>query len=221
MISISARVDDGGTRSFLVEVAGTLESRRELNEVLADRLAYELREHFARKNRLPNKMGAPKSNFWNKVAEDTNVEEVTDTGASVAVAEVRFRIHLFGGTILPKKAKALTVPLIKEARGESVASYRLKTGHRLFTIPGRNVLFEKADNLGATESRVGFTRGRDRGFGVKLAARQGLRAVFALKASVTIEADPDALPPLDDLVMALQEKADDFIEGALAKGGAA
>lgn len=219
MISVQVTTDAADARAFIVNISVALTRRRELNEALAIRLRRELKEHFTTKNREPNKMGAPKSNFWNQVADATDIAEVTDAGAVVAVAESRFNIQLFGGTILPKKAKALTIPLIVEARGESVASYRLKTGRRLFSVPGRNVLFEKADG-GATESRVGFTRGRDRGFGVKLAGRQGLRAVFALARKATIKADPTALPTAETLLTALQEEAEDFME-FINEGGVA
>lgn len=221
MIAVTGNVDARGARSFLVDVKVKLEKRRDFNEALGIRLRRELRTHFTRRNSEPNKMDAPKTNFWNQVAAATDLGEITETGAEVRVAEARFRIHLFGGTIVPKVAKALTIPLIKEARGESVASYRRKTGHRLFTIPGRDVLFEKMDSGRATESRVNATRGRDRSFGVKLAPKQPLRGVFLLRDSVTIDKDPKALPPLDDLVAALQEEADDFMEYELSKGGLA
>lgn len=219
MIGIRVTISDQEAKAFLVEVTGTLTRRRELNEALAIRLRRELKAHFALKNQEPNKMGAPKTNFWSQVENATDILEITEAGATLQVAEQRFNIQLFGGTILPVKAKFLTIPLIKEARGESVASYRSKTGHRLFTIPGRNVLFEKADGGGASESRVGGTRGRDRGFGVRLGARQGLRAVFALKSSVTIKKDPTALPPEATLLQALQEEAEDFMEFLTAGEG--
>lgn len=220
MITIQVTASPQEAKAFLVNVTGTLTKRRELNEALAIRLRRELKEHFAIKNREPNKMNAPKSNFWNQVADATDIGEVTESGATVAVAEQRFNIQLFGGTIFPKKAKSLTIPLVVEARGESVASYRLKTGKRLFTIPGRNALFQKADEGDATESRVNFTRGRDRSFGVKLGARQPLRAIFALAKSATIRKDPTALPSGETLLKALQEEAEDFLldlnEGRLA-----
>lgn len=219
MISVAVTISDKEARSFLIAIDGDLTNRRDLNEVLADRLVSELRAHFTNKNREPNKMAAPKTNFWNKIADETNVAEITESGATVSVAEERFNIHLFGGTIVPKLAKFLTIPLIKEARGESAASYKLETGHRLFTIPGRNALFEKAGG-DATESRVGFTRGRNRSFAVPLAAKQGIRPVFALAKSARIKADPDALPPSEKLAEALQEEAEGFL-AAITQGGPA
>jgi hypothetical protein len=211
------------TRAFLVTLSGELENPRELNAALGERLTDELRQHFAKKNLEPNKWNAEKTNFWNKVADATRVKEVTAAGVTVQVAEQRFNIHLFGGTIFPKTARSLTIPVIREARGMSVASYRRETGKRLFRIRGRDMLFEKAEEGQASESRVNATRTRGRGrtLGMRLAARQGIRAVFALKKSVRIDKDPEALPGEEALLKALQEEADDYIASITQKGGPA
>lgn len=112
MIGIQVTISDQEAKAFLVHVAGTLTNRRELNEALAIRLRRDLKAHFALKNQAPNKMGAPKSNFWSQVGNATDILEITDAGATLQVAEQRFNIQLFGGTILPVKAKFLTIPLI-------------------------------------------------------------------------------------------------------------
>jgi hypothetical protein len=207
---------DAEARSFLVKITGTIENPRGLNAALAERLTDELRDHFAKKNAEPNKWSAPKTNFWNEVASSTKTKEVTDAGATVQVAEQRFNIHLFGGTIFPKIARSLTIPVIKEARGESVASYRIKTGKRLFSIRGRDMLFERADD--GVASRVRRRNGTSKSVG--LISRTGVRAVFALRKSVTIAKDPDALPNDEALLTALQQEADDYV-AALNEGGPA
>ncbi len=112
MIGIQVTISDQEAKAFLVHVAGTLTNRRGLNEALAIRLRRDLKAHFALKNQAPNKMGAPKSNFWSQVENATDILEITDAGATLQVAEQRFNIQLFGGTILPVKAKFLTIPLI-------------------------------------------------------------------------------------------------------------
>jgi hypothetical protein len=43
--------------------------------------------------------------------------------------------------------------------------------------------------------------------------------VFALKKSVSIDKDPDALPSAEDLLGALQEEADDYIASITNEGG--
>lgn len=218
MISIRSTITDTGVRSFLVNLTGAVTNRRDLNEALALRLSAELKQHFLRKSGLPNKMGAPKSDFWNQMAAATGVLEITDTGATVTVAERRFNIQLFGGVILPKKARCLTIPLVAEARGKFVKDYERDTGRHLFRIPGRNALFEKT-GANARESLVNHTKGRVRGtnrsFSVGLAARAGIRAVYALAKSATIKKDPDALPPMTTLAAALSQEAGDFMKGIL------
>lgn len=213
VIAIRSTITDTGARSFLVRLTGAVTNRRDLNEALALRLSAELKTHFLRKNAMPNKMGAPKTDFWNQMAAATGVLEITSDGATVTVAERRFKIQLFGGTILPKKARALTIPLVAEARGRFVKDYERDTGRHLFSIPGRNALFEKTAN--ATESLVAGTKGRVRGtnrsFSVGLAARTGIRAVYALAKSARIQKDPDALPPMTVLAAALAQEADDFM----------
>jgi len=223
MINIQVTVAAEDARAFLVNVTGTLTKRRELNDALAIRLRRELKEHFAIKNREPNKMNAPKSNFWRQVADATDVAEVTDTGATVAVAEQRFNIQLFGGTILPRTKKFLTIPLIAEARGKFASDYEKDNKRRLFTIPGKRALFEQTSEgtgKSAPSGVKGRVRGKNRSFSVSLAAKPNIRAVYALARKVTIKADPTALPRAADLLTALQEEADDFMkdlnEGRLA-----
>lgn len=223
MINIQVTASAGDVRAFLVNVTGTLTKRRELNEALAIRLRRELKEHFQVKNYEPNKMNAPKSNFWNQVAAATDIAEVTETGATVSVAEKRFNIQLFGGTILPKTAKFLTIPLIAEARGKFASDYEKDNKRRLFTIPGKRALFEQTnEGTGqyAPNGLKGRVRGKNRSFSVSLAAKTNIRAVYALARKATIKADPTALPRTEDLLAALQEEAADFMndfnEGRLA-----
>jgi hypothetical protein len=183
----------GGAKAFLVDLTQEISDRREFHEVLANRLRDELVDHFRAKNATPNRLGGKRTNFWNDIADATGVKDVRDDGATVTVAERRINIHLFGGTIVPKKAKALTIPLVAAAHGESVASYQTKYGS-LFAVRGKNALFEKTGD--------------------------SIRAVFALRRSVKIPRDPDALPTDDALRAALAEEAEDYL-AALNAGGAA
>lgn len=187
MISVKVTVEDTAARSFLARVSGALTNRRGLNAALAGRLADDIKAHFGRKNAIPNKMAAPKTNFWQDVADDTMPANITDTGASVLIASDRFRIHLFGGTILPKKARALTIPLVASARGRFARDYEKDTGHRLFRVG--NVLAEKDGS--------------------------GIRPVYALARSARIPKDPAALPPAAAMTASLQDEADDFIQRTL------
>ena len=215
MIRVNITTDAANTRAFLVRVEGQLQHPRDLNDALGRRLVRELHQHFLDRNAEPNKMGAPKTNYWSGLIESTQLAEVSDTGAVVAIADVRFRIQLFGGTIKPTGGrKFLTIPLVNEARGLRVADYEKQSGRKVFRLRGRMVLMERSDQ--ADQSLVGAGRGTIRTRGgdfreVNLRARSSLRAVFALKTSVTIHKDPRALPPQDALIAALNQTAAEYV----------
>ncbi|WAC20980.1 hypothetical protein OVA24_06240 [Luteolibacter sp. SL250] len=229
MISVQVIVQDN-SRVILVEVQSAVKNRTGLNKVLAARWADELKDHFRSKNATPNKLGGKRTNFWNGVAADTGVAEVTEDGAVLTVANQAFRLHLHGGTVTPKKAKALTIPIVPEAHGLFARTYETTYGRKLFTIsPKVPLLFERSNQ--ATQSLTGQTDGRVRVRGnrpgemvskpVRIAARTPIRPVYYLADSVTIERDPEALPPRERVEAALIEEATDFLERSMRKGGLA
>lgn len=211
-------------RAFVINLSESIARPQALNQVLADRLADELRTHFSGKGRRPgsiaSKLNAPDSNFWKRIAAATRVNSVTDSGAKVVVGTNQFNIHLFGGTILPGPGKkALTIPLVAEAVGKRARNYEADTGKKLFTIRGKKALFERTGTP-TGEALVGRVRRRNgTSKSVGLVTRTGVRPVFALVNSAKIKRDDDALPPDGALLNALQEEADDFITRLNAKGG--
>lgn len=226
MIRVTASVDERGARAILVDIGDRVTNRRDLNEALALRYVEELQAHWRKKNRKKNKLGGRRTNFWAKAAEETGVVSVTDDGATVAVggeSGPKVRIHVLGGTIVPKVAKALTIPLVREAYDRRAAEYEEETGKNLFTIPGRAVLFEKRQR-GGTESLIAATQGRTNQYApgntIPLAARQQLRPVYLLAKQATIERDPDALPDEAKMLAALLEEAEDWLDEP-RKGGPA
>lgn len=70
-----------------------------------------LRKHFRAKEQIPNRRGfAPRSNFWAGIRS-----AVQENGATVEINDKRFNIHLYGGTVVPKTARALAIPMRSEA----------------------------------------------------------------------------------------------------------
>ncbi|MEI6655352.1 MAG: hypothetical protein WCP45_11330, partial [Verrucomicrobiota bacterium] len=134
MTSITITSNAADTGAFLVKVNGLLRGgRRALNAALAARLEADLHTHFRARNTEPNKMGASKTHYWQDISNATAVTSITASGAVVSIADVRFRIQLFGGTIKPTGGrKFLTIPLIAEARAHRVADYEKTTGRKLF-----------------------------------------------------------------------------------------
>lgn len=207
-------------QTFVVHFAGSLQQRRKLNQILADRLCEELKVYFQSRSGEPNKMGAPSSGFWNSQAASTGVLEVTDAGATVGAGDYRLKIQVFGGTILPTGGrKFLTIPLVKEARGLRVSTYEQQSGHKLFRLPGSRVLVERSaqgDRLLPSGGRVTMRRSRSQIVGegyqqINIRARSQIRAVYALCPSVTVPKDPHALPPQKELASALNESGQQWL----------
>lgn len=140
------------------------------------------------------------SDFGSAVASGWNLESFTSGGAVIANDATYYAFKVTGGTITPKRAKALTIPLIQEAKGLKAFEYQERSGHRLFTIKGKNALFERIGAATSGESVIGRVRRRD-GSSKSTGAitRTGIRAVYALVKSITMAPWPNAVPPEDDI----------------------
>lgn len=214
MMRLSITVVAGDAQNFLIQVQGELRRPKSLNDALGRRLARELQGHFLARNKEPNQMQAPKTNFWKQVSDATVMTSADEHGAVVSIAERRFRIHLFGGTIRPTNGrKFLTIPLVREARGKRVSEYEARTGRKLFRPGFKNVLLERsaAGTTGLIGGRTVTVRRRGAYREIGTPVKGKARAIYALKKQVTIKADPRALPATAKLVQALSETADAWV----------
>jgi hypothetical protein len=94
--------------------------------------------------------------------------------ATIANNANHYAFKVSGGTITPKRAEHLTIPLIAEARGLYASVYQQNTGRKLFRPKGKNVLMESTGKGTA-------------------------RAVYALVKQVTMGPWPRAVPD-DDVI---------------------
>lgn len=172
-------------KRMLSSVAGS--DRRDMLAVCARRLVNTLKEHFSVKERLPNKQGWKKSHFWSQVRSSVGIKSVTNTEATVTISDPRFSIHYYGGTVRPKEAKALAIPLVPEAKG---------IYPRSGLIPG---LFLVRTLKGA------FLATKDKG------KSMFLKFWFVLVKSATIPKDPTALPPDKTISESLEKEASLFL----------
>ena len=154
---------------------------RALVAAAAGSVANSLRRHFRSRNAMPNAMGWPKKNFWNREgAEKVAIQDVAADSATVVVASAAIAHKVTGGTIRPGAGrKMLAIPLSAEA-------YRAG-GPALGVIPGLFLVVRKG--------------AMGRAF---LAVKDGdeIKVHYLLKASVTQAADPMALPPLEAMEQA-------------------
>lgn len=167
--------------------------------------------------------GSGTSDFGSRVSESWFVKGADPEGGEIFNNAPHYAHKVFGGTIKPKRAKWLTIPLIKEAHGVRARDYELNNRKRLFTIRGRNALFEKVAS-GGTESAATriygqYKKGKKstavRGSRATVNRGQEIRPVYALVKEVIQKPWPMALPPEENIGKAFSagwlEALDDLI----------
>jgi hypothetical protein len=120
-------------------------------------------------------MAGPKSGEWQQsVVEGWQPAQlVSDTEASVINTQPHLAHKITGGTITPVQAGALTIPLVREAKGLTAAEYAASAGVELFAVKG--VLAQKGESPGE------------------------IVPIYALKQSVTQAPWPGAMPPDEEI----------------------
>lgn len=125
----------------------------------------------------PNKLGGTRQHWWQKVASSVNNPILNNpTEAAIAITQPGLALQVEGGTVRPRTAKALAIPIHRDSYAVWARDWRERFPHRpLFPIRGkRSMLLAEADG-------------------------DGVRPLYVLKKSQKIPADPDALPPAEDL----------------------
>lgn len=206
MIGVHVNVADGASPT-LREIISSLTGAEaaELNAVGGRAAAQEAARYHRDFDRAggwrTSGRGSESTRFGADVAQGWAFLTADRSGALIYNDADHYRFKVEGGTIRPKRVRYLTIPIIEEARGLRAETYVQNTGNRLFTIPGRNALFERVERGSAQGERViRRARGRHRDGSVERIRRKGgIRAVYALVRSVTMPPMPEALPPEDDL----------------------
>ena len=199
MIRATPRVDDVAT-SRLREIAAQLGNPVALYKDARRRLANDLRKHFAQLDASQtNRLGGKRTHFWLDVRPATlNPEfDASGQGVSVTIAHLAFAQKLYGGTIVAKNAKALTIPLHPLAHGRRASVFEEETGHKLFRGKSKKpniarLLFAEIDG--------------------------NLIPIYALATTLTEDADPRAPPPIADLRAGAVESAEKHLARLLARG---
>lgn len=230
MLQFSIQVDDGvenEIRALISALSGA--ARTDLNEVGTRSAAnyaktYHKEYDAAGSWRGLRTFGSGTSDFGSRVSESWFVKGADPDGGEIFNNAPHFRHKVFGGTIKPKRAKYLTIPLVKEAHGVRARDYELNNRKRLFTIAGRNALFEKV-GTGGTESAATRIHGQYKKGKKSTAVRgrratvnrgQQIRPVYALVKEVVQRPWPRALPPESEIARAFKSGWLDALDDHLA-----
>jgi len=169
---ITLAVNSERLEAALALAARRLANTRPLVAKLGKTLEVRLRAHFLERDREGNRRGWPRKHFWNReVRQNTALVAVSESTAVVAVASPAFAHKLEGGTLRPKRGRALAIPLTAEAYA--------KGSPREWDPADRALLFRpKGTRILAVPKPGG----------------DGFEPMFALEGAVTQEKDPRALP---------------------------
>jgi len=154
---------------------------RPLMAMLGKTVEVETRAHFAARDREGNRKGWAPRHFWNREGRDkTTLSRIEADRAVVTISSPAIAHKVTGGTIKPKRGRALAIPLTERAYAQG--SPRNWQGPELFRPPGKRYL----------------------------AIRDGeaIRVQYILVGSVTQDPDPRALPDPAALETKLIKKAE-------------
>lgn len=189
---IKVFLNDEATRSGLDRITWQIVNHQALLKVLGRRGSEELRRWFRARNSLPNKMSAPKTNFWRRVADATNNGQVEGSNrVRISVGSPYFAQKVFGGRITPKRGAYLTIPVDPASRGRTVSVFEHETGITLFRL--RKKGGGLTDLLAAAE------------------ASGHIKVYYILSKGVDQDPDPNALPPRAGFYAAILEEAEQML----------
>lgn len=204
------------TVHLFITANGATPAIRKLGERLGGRVLHQaigaamlsaIQTHFDRRAQEPNKMGAPKTGFWEKLSSGSFATS-TETEAVVTIPAPILQ-KLYGGTIRPVNAKALAFPVSPNSYGKTAREMRasgltkfipLNRGNLVGIIIGLQTRTETYGN-GAKSYTVNRIQHRAIG-----------EVLFLVVRKVTQAADPNAIPSGEALMKtvmdAIEESAD-------------
>ena len=108
------------------------------NAVAGRALAEFVRKHYREKDaKEPNRLGGDRTHFWRKIAESVQPPVVAGGTVSIKIKDRRIGQKVHGGPIVPKRARALTIPIHPAAHGRRAALLAAKVG-RLFILRSKS-----------------------------------------------------------------------------------
>lgn len=195
-MGVSAKlIITGDAAERIREIAAQLKRPEAMWKELGRVGAITIRAHFAERDSEPNKHDWKKRHIWAEFRAATGNPELAGNGVEITISDARFAMKVYGGTVVPREAKALTIPLVELAYGRRASVFEQEEGVHLFHPKGTNVLMALLPGASAPIP------------------------IYYLASSQTIPADPHALPPLELLASKCAEQAEKHLVRALSGGG--
>ncbi len=190
---ITVHLESGQARNELAEIGRLLGKPRVAMQAAGRGARKLLQGHFRNRDRTANKLGGRRTHFWLDIYKSTQLGPVTDTSVTVTIGDHRFAQKVFGGRIVAKVAKALSIPVDPEAHGRRPEVFERETGLDLVFIKQRN------NALLAT----------------RVEGSEALRVRYLLVPFVDQAPDPEALPPREQIEQAAVDAAQAQLQAAI------
>jgi len=149
----------------------------------------ELIRHLQTLQSRGNQKGWPSRKFFaggpDSVRKKVGLADLSDTGATITIADPRFVHRIEGGTVTPKRAGSLAIPLTAEA----------------YAMSGKGTLRQVAKDLVLIKTKNGSFLARPS----KAKGKSPLRFLFMLLKSVTHKPHPQEMPDKSKLTATAQE----------------
>ncbi len=197
MPNVSISVQDEPMRRLFAAMGP--QGRHACHHAMAYALLVLCRSHLGRaaasRHKTASRLGAAPTGHLEESARTMLMEADADHGA-VLVRSPGFSRALGPLTIRAKRARALTIPLDRVSYGRRAAELK-RMGWTLFQAPGAAI----------------------RGILMGKGPTGDVRALYALRPSVTLPHDPGLLPRLDELAKTARTALADRLQAALRRVG--
>lgn len=201
MIGIRINVQDTATPALRRLEAGIQPAR--LAPIIGRSARNATREHLFARDAQGNKLGGRRTHYYGQAARATNFTVEGDM-VVVSIPQIGIRQRYYGGTIKPKTAKYLTIPVHPAAHGKRAREF----GDLQFAIkPGIGPCLVRPGGMKATRTKVqqrGRFRGEDSTSSVLSTSYGADVVMYRLVRSVTQQADPSVLPTSEALAAAIR-----------------
>lgn len=180
----TARPTLTGLRTFL--------GSSSINELVGRRAVSVHQDHLrAVDSARPNALGGQRTHFYSAAAEGTSFRVESD-GVTVSIASVGIAQRYFGGTIIPKRKKFLTIPVHPLVYGKTAREF-------------------------AGKLKVRFGRGR---VPVALVMKDSGVTMYLLRRTITQAGDSTVLPTPESVTSAVVETLEKELAAQIRRGGA-
>jgi hypothetical protein len=177
------------------EIAAMVRRPEAMWKVIGRGVANEYRKHFVELDAKNVNKLAPdrREHFWAQIRDATGTPELDGNGVSFTINDPRYSLKVYGGTVVPREKKALTIPIHALGYARRASVFEEETGVKLFKPKGKRVLM--AD----------------------LAKDGNPVVIYVLAKSATMAPDPEALPDEGRIIKFVVEQAETFLRRELAK----